>query len=127
MNPKSQTVKTVPKKDEYTRITYLYQMSCALQSKYPQLARGYSKSGTVISKKSVLKMTPAMKRSICKKCNTVMIPGMSMRIRMENESRGKHAKHDMLIYECIKCGCVKRFPVGKGEYALWQGEENDKR
>lgn len=119
MSNKSTTPKIVPKKDEYTRITYLYQTSCALHERYPQLARGYSRSGTIILKKSVLKLSPEMKRSVCKKCNTVMIPGISMRIRTENKSKSKAPEHEMLIYECSTCGKPKRFPVGKGEYLLW--------
>lgn len=112
---------SVPKKDEYTRITYLYQAAnLIIKSPHLQtLSRGYSKNATVIAKKSVLKLTPNFKRTMCKKCNILLIPGKTLSVRMENMSRDKLPHNDILVHQCV-CGTKKRYPVGRNrDYQLF--------
>lgn len=66
-----------------------------------------------ISLKAQIRLSPAIKHSICKRCNTILIPGSTSTNRIENASRGgKKAWADILITTCSVCGTVKRFPVG---------------
>ncbi|EGV65612.1 hypothetical protein CANTEDRAFT_101696 [Yamadazyma tenuis ATCC 10573] len=116
------TPTSIPKKDEYTRISYLYQVSqMMLQNpKFHTLSRVYSRNATVISKKAVLKLTPNFKRTMCKQCNTILVAGATLRVRLENLSGSKDPKNDVLIYSCMVCDTVKRFPVGKDrQYELF--------
>lgn len=66
-----------------------------------------------VSLKSQIRLSPAMKHSICKRCNSLLIPGRTSSNRMENKSRGgKKAWADLLVVTCDICGMVKRFAVG---------------
>lgn len=66
-----------------------------------------------VSLKAQIRLSPDMKRSICKKCNTVLIPGRTSTSLIENKSRGgRKPWADVLVIQCNFCGGQKRFPVG---------------
>lgn len=66
-----------------------------------------------VSLKSVIRLTPAMKNSICKRCDLLMVPGSTATISAENKSRGsKKPWADVLVLTCVACGTTKRHPVG---------------
>lgn len=114
----SKVPSNVPKRDEYERISYLYQLSnhTLLNPKYKVLSRGYARNATLISKKAVIRLAPNLKRSICKKCDTILIPGLTVTIRLQNLSKNKSGHNDMLLYQCDQCSEIKRFPVGKNPH-----------
>lgn len=61
-----------------------------------------------VTKRTVTKVLPHLKRTICKKCLGVLIPGLTVTIEVEG-----HGKGEVLIHGCRLCGATKRFPVGK--------------
>jgi ribonuclease P protein subunit RPR2 len=66
-----------------------------------------------VSRKGQVRLSPRMKRTMCKRCNSLLIPGKSSSSRMENKSRGgKKPWADVLVIECLNCGACKRFPTG---------------
>lgn len=66
-----------------------------------------------VSLKSQVRLSHNLKRSICKCCNAVLIPGCTSTTGIENQSRGgKKPWADVLVIECNTCGSKKRFPVG---------------
>jgi len=66
-----------------------------------------------VSLKSQIRLSPDIKRSICKRCDTLLIPSSTSSTRLENKSRGgKKPWADVLVIECKACGAEKRFPVG---------------
>jgi ribonuclease P protein subunit RPR2 len=66
-----------------------------------------------ISHKGQIRLSPSIKRSICKKCESLLIPGSSSTHRVDNQSRGgKKPWADVLVVRCNACGTEKRFPVG---------------
>jgi len=66
-----------------------------------------------ISLKSVIRITPDIKHSICKRCDVLLIAGSSATVEMENKSRGgRKPRADVLVVTCVACGAAKRFPVG---------------
>jgi ribonuclease P protein subunit RPR2 len=66
-----------------------------------------------ISRKGQIRLSPSIKRSICKRCETLLIPGSTSTHRVDNPSRGgKKPWADVLVVQCIACGTEKRFPVG---------------
>ncbi len=66
-----------------------------------------------VAKKSVMRLGPQIKRTVCKRCDTLLIPGISCENRIENASKGgKKSWADVLVVGCMACGTVKRFPVG---------------
>ncbi len=117
------TGKNVANKENYARMSHLYQISnqfTTSQSEYQILARGYNRNLDLISKKTVTKVSPHLKRTLCKKCNTFLIPGLTVSICLENLSKKKLQHNDVLVYKCNNCEECKRFPVGKNrEYQLF--------
>lgn len=75
----------------------------------------------LVSKRTVLKLLPHMKRTMCKKCFLVLIPGLTLSMRIENTLKdGKSDKADVLVHGCLQCNNEKRYPIGKDrEYRLF--------
>ncbi|KAI5958840.1 hypothetical protein KGF57_002274 [Candida theae] len=117
--------KQIANGDNFARLNYLYQLSncfVASSSSSPPiasskrlqsfLARGYDRNLDLLSKRSLTKLSPSVKRTICKKCHVMLIPGMTMSIRIENKSKRRYDKNDVLVHKCSTCGECKRFPIG---------------
>ena len=102
------------------RLSHLHRASDALSGSEAQatppmtnLSRFYLTHLRSVAKKSVLRLGPSIKRTICKRCDTLLVPGTSCEHRVENKSKnGRKKWADVLIVECKACGSVKRFPVG---------------
>ncbi len=66
-----------------------------------------------VSLKTQIRLTPAIKSSICKRCDTLLVSSSTSTSRVENNSRGGNkAWADVLVVTCNSCGFVKRFPIG---------------
>ncbi|KAK8166360.1 RNAse P, Rpr2/Rpp21 subunit, partial [Phyllosticta citrichinensis] len=66
-----------------------------------------------VSRKTQIRLSQDVKRSICKRCSTVLIPGKTSTSRVENLSRGgRKPWADVLVIKCEVCETQKRFPVG---------------
>ena len=66
-----------------------------------------------ISLKSQIRLSQEVKRSICKHCDTLLVPGRTCTERIENSSKDqKKPWADVLVRSCDACGTVKRFPIG---------------
>ncbi|KAF2098022.1 Rpr2-domain-containing protein [Rhizodiscina lignyota] len=66
-----------------------------------------------ISRRGQIHLSPDVKRTFCKSCNTLLISGSTSSSRLENRSRGgKKPWADVLVVKCLSCGAEKRFPVG---------------
>ncbi len=67
-----------------------------------------------VSHKATLRMSPDVKNSICKNCDTVLLVGSTCTNTIENTSRGaKKAWADVLVRKCNICGLAKRFPLAE--------------
>ncbi|MEM1547335.1 MAG: hypothetical protein QXY40_11365 [Candidatus Methanomethylicia archaeon] len=69
------------------------------------LAKRYAKLALDISTKCRIKLSYVSPHIICKKCETIMIPGKTCTIRI----RSKRFKH--LVITCLVCGRKIRKPV----------------
>lgn len=79
----------------------------------PALSRLYASQSRTIARKATIRLTPDMKHSICKTCDSILLPGTTSSTFVENLSRGgRKPWADMLVVICNACGAVKRFPVG---------------
>lgn len=66
-----------------------------------------------VSLRSQIRLAPAFKNSICKRCDTLLIPESTSTNRVENKScGGKKPWADVLVVACKACGHAKRYPVG---------------
>jgi ribonuclease P protein subunit RPR2 len=64
-----------------------------------------------VALKTQIRLPIALKRSICKRCDTLLAPGVNCSHEIENASRGgKKPWADILVVRCFECGTEKRFP-----------------
>lgn len=65
-----------------------------------------------ITQKSVIRISPRIKRSICKYCDSLLIDGQTSSSVVENKSKGgRKPWADVLVIRCHTCGREKRFPI----------------
>ncbi|KAF2839794.1 Rpr2-domain-containing protein [Patellaria atrata CBS 101060] len=78
------------------------------------LHRYYLATARITARKAVVRISPSVKRTMCKRCDTLLVPGKTSRLRIENASKGGSKPWaDVLVVECLECGMLKRFPVGQ--------------
>jgi ribonuclease P protein subunit RPR2 len=137
---KAPKAKGIPNKHLHARSTFLYQAATYLtlqtatqdnevSSKVTQSEHGALHGSKIqrhsplalqlgsdlqqVSRKGQLRLAVDLKRSVCKSCNTVLIPGRTATQSIENPSKGgKKPFADVLVVSCNLCGGSKRFPVG---------------
>lgn len=80
-----------------------------------------------VSLKSQIRLTPTMKHSICKKCDSLLAPGRTSTSRLENKSHGgRKPWADVLVVTCNSCGLAKRYPIGAKRQSR-RAERNHKK
>jgi len=94
------------------RINYLYQLSTALAEHCPGLSSTYNSMLKGICQKNLLKIDPEIKRNICKRCNTMLIPGKTVACRIIKKSKGT------IKWTCTFCGYSKTFRKNDN-YCMW--------
>ncbi|KAI1466496.1 Rpr2-domain-containing protein [Daldinia caldariorum] len=125
---------SVPNRPVYSRISYLYQAATYLASQskgttndkditQDKQALGSSRSEHGLSRrfitdlrstslKSQIRLSPSMKHTICKFCDSLLIEGETSSSSLENRSKGgKKPWAETLVVSCHACGGVKRFPL----------------
>lgn len=99
-------------KDIFERMNYLYQASYLMALKNRVAASYYGNIMVGCAKKSVLRIESDIKRTVCKCCQSPLIPGETAKVRLVS----KPVK--AVKYTCLTCLSVKRYPMKKG-YKLW--------
>ncbi|KAL3288547.1 hypothetical protein HHI36_002986 [Cryptolaemus montrouzieri] len=75
-------------KEALQRINYLYQAAnelMAINSANIHLSRACSNLMIQVSKKCVQRIDVDIKRKICKACKTILVPGISCKIRIKKK------------------------------------------
>ena len=132
-------------KDLYFRASFLYQAATFLNRIHQPAAESEKDSGDPaarttqlgsglsrrlvsdlygVSLKAQIRLSPSIKHTACKRCHNLLVEGSTLKIYMENKSRGgKKPWADVLVHECTQCGKSRRFPVG----AKRQRRRNDRQ
>ncbi|KAL5507258.1 hypothetical protein ACEPAH_6714 [Sanghuangporus vaninii] len=71
------------------------------------LARSYVKSMKIIGQKTNVKMDPSVKRTMCKSCNMLLMPGVTAKVRVKPLPSHGHA----VSYTCMNCSFSRRIPA----------------
>ncbi|KAF8893573.1 RNAse P Rpr2/Rpp21/SNM1 subunit domain-containing protein [Infundibulicybe gibba] len=71
------------------------------------LGKTYIDTMKIVGQKATAKMDPAVKRSICKGCSAVLIPGATMSIRVKKTRSHRHR----ISYLCISCRALRSIPA----------------
>lgn len=99
-------------KDVFERMNYLYQASHLMASKSQVMASYLGNNMLACAKKAVLRAEPNVKRTMCKCCQTPLVPGETARVRLVSKPiKG-------IKWTCLTCMNTKRYPTKKG-YELW--------
>ncbi|KAK4214064.1 RNAse P Rpr2/Rpp21/SNM1 subunit domain-containing protein [Rhypophila decipiens] len=65
-----------------------------------------------VSLKTRIRLSPAVKQTICKYCDSVLIEGETCTSTVENRSKGgRKPWADVLVRKCHGCGRERRYPV----------------
>lgn len=99
----------------YQRMNYLYQAAHCVLAQNPantQLARFYIENLKNVAAKLVLRIDPDIKRTMCKKCSALLVPGVTATVRV----KGRRQKH--VVVRCLDCKAVKRFNTSD-QHVLW--------
>lgn len=92
-------------RDCLIRVNYLLQAAYQVISSQPnntELVRYYTKCIIEIQMRKRLNMSDDIKRSICKSCYMLLVPGVSCRVRMKNEPVSKKKKKKTKSPACEK-------------------------
>ncbi|CAH2223072.1 ribonuclease P subunit p21 [Pelobates cultripes] len=103
-------------KEAFQRINFLYQAAHCVLAQNPEnvaLARFYCHTEKMISKRLVLRQDPSIKRTICKRCSSLLLPGVTCTVRQK-----KHRGQRQTVVRCLSCGLIKRF-LSNPNYKLW--------
>lgn len=71
------------------------------------LSRAYVKSMKAIGQKTTMRLDPSVKRTLCKTCNLVLIPGRTELVRIKPWPGAGHA----VCYTCMSCQQTRRIPA----------------
>ncbi|KAJ5092531.1 hypothetical protein NUU61_007401 [Penicillium alfredii] len=75
------------------------------------LSRAYISQMRGVSLKTQIRLPRALKRSFCKRCDTLLTPGVNCTHEIQNASHGgKKPWADVLVVRCLVCKAEKRFP-----------------
>ncbi|XP_049287288.1 ribonuclease P protein subunit p21 [Anopheles funestus] len=100
-------------RETHERMNFLYQAAALMSHINPQLSASYGRLTKAIGKKAVLRMEPAIKRTLCVRCGVLLNPASTADI--------EDYRHKQLCYvqvKCNLCGYVKRFYNSKN-HQLW--------
>lgn len=65
-----------------------------------------------VSLKTRIRLSPALKQTICRFCDALLVEGESCTTTVENQSKGgRKSRADVLVRKCHACGNVKRQPL----------------
>lgn len=121
-----------PVSENQERINYLVQVSKVLATMPPSeykenshknhecadqaLASQTGALAAAIGRRCVMRLSPALKRSLCKGCGVALVYGVNARVR----HRSRRQKH--LVVTCLACRTIKRF-VNDPKHKLWCEQE----
>ena len=130
---KTPKTKGVPNKHLHARAAFLYQAATYLTlrttraqpeseqhprlnepsaSRLSPLALKLGSDLQQVSRKGQIRLSVGLKRSVCKRCNSILIPGRTATQEVENPSKGgKKPWADVLVVQCKTCDGRKVFPI----------------
>lgn len=98
-------------KPETTKSTGVLSAEYPIQTLQP-LSRRLVSDLRSVSRKTQIRLSPVIKHSTCKGCNTLLVEGSTYSKEIENRSKGgKKPWADVMVQTCNTCGLAKRFPL----------------
>ncbi|KAJ7497613.1 RNAse P Rpr2/Rpp21/SNM1 subunit domain-containing protein [Mycena latifolia] len=118
---------SIVNRDIMQRLNFMYQASVYLSGVLPvppptapekrkkksrkmnvhDLSKSYINSMKVVANKTMVKMDPAVKRTLCNGCNIVLVPGSTASVRVKSSTTHGH----IMLYRCNSCNSTRRIPA----------------
>ncbi|CAH3164775.1 unnamed protein product [Pocillopora meandrina] len=102
------------------KLNFLHQAShvvLAINPENVEMSRFYASTMKSTAQKLVFKLDPSIKRTICKHCHALLIPGITARVRV----RRKRERH--IVVTCLECQTIKRY-LCRPNHVLWSEKHN---
>ena len=90
------------------RIRILFKLAKKSFDEHPERSRRYIQLMRKIGLRYNVRLPRDVKRSFCKDCNTLLIPGKSSVVRLDMREKTVRVK-------CLVCGKIYRYPYGRGK------------
>lgn len=87
------------------RVQILFEQAVQVHKSDPELARRYVATARKVAMAARYRLPLEYKRMVCKKCNLLLVPGYSCRVRI------KPQRETHVVVTCLGCGGLKRFPL----------------
>lgn len=87
------------------RISILLREARHIVKQDPELSRRYVERARRIGMKIKVSIPGEQKRLLCRKCNTILLPGYNCRVRTRPGSDAR------TVVTCLSCGSVRRYPL----------------
>jgi ribonuclease P protein subunit RPR2 len=84
------------------RIEILFKEAEENFKKHPERSKRYVELARKIGLRYNVRFSKELKRKFCKNCNSLLIPGVSSKVRVEKKN---------LIIKCLKCNKLYKYPV----------------
>ena len=75
---------------------------------HPERTRRYVELAKMASEKYLVRIPRSIKRRICKRCDMLLVPGVTCVVRVRD---------GVLEYVCKECGYKRRFPIAGHEHS----------
>ncbi|KZV93399.1 Rpr2-domain-containing protein [Exidia glandulosa HHB12029] len=85
------------------------------------LSRSYAQTMRAVGARTVTRIDPAVKRSLCKGCASVLLPGTTAHVRVATSRSHEHAVRT----QCKACGASRTIPCPPGAAEI--GDASDER
>lgn len=83
------------------RIKILFELAEKEFREHPERSRRYIQLARKIGLRYNIRLQKDLKKKFCKKCNSILIPGLSSKVRIKRKIRE---------VKCLNCGKVYRYP-----------------
>ncbi|XP_063174916.1 ribonuclease P protein subunit p21 isoform X2 [Chroicocephalus ridibundus] len=85
------------------RLSFLFQAAHWVLPHSPALARFYCSTQRGAARRLVLRMAPSVKRTICRRCCSLLLPGAGGCLRLRGKGQPR------MVLRCLNCGRRRRF------------------
>ena len=98
--------RTIVNRESLHKMNYLY--AAAHQAPTPAIASHIMRSSYLLKEKSVVRFTPDVNRTACKRCKGLLVPGATSRVRIKCNEHGRYR-----VVTCMQCGFYVRFGLNE--------------
>ncbi|XP_051009578.1 E3 ubiquitin-protein ligase TRIM39 isoform X4 [Acomys russatus] len=106
----------VKDREAFQRLSFLYQAAHCVLAQNPEnqaLARFYCHTEKTIARRLVLRQDPSVKRTLCRSCFSLLIPGLTCTQR-QRRRKGQR----WTVQTCLTCHRSQRF-LNDPKHLLW--------